>query len=96
MLSLFYCDVVYYERHKNIMAEVNARTDKKDKNRQTILEKWEDPEFAARMREKINEGRKTRKSSSDAMKRLWADPVRRAEMLERRKQARKKREDETS
>lgn len=91
-----YRDVVYYERHKNIMAEVNARTDKKDKNRQTILEKWEDPEFAARMREKINEGRKTRKSSSDAMKRLWADPVRRAEMLERRKQARKKREDETS
>lgn len=90
-----YADVVYYEKHKNIMSEVNAREDKKTKNREAILKKWQDPEFAARMRRTIAEGRKARKSSSSTMKALWADPVRRAEMLERRKQTRKKTDHET-
>jgi len=85
-----YQDEVYYVQHKARMIEVNARQDKKDKNRQTILEKWKDPEFAALMRQKISDGRKNRKSSSSAMKALWADPVRKAEMLERRKNTRKK------
>lgn len=84
-----YDDVVYYEAHKKNMAKINVCEEKKSKNRQTILMKWQDPEFAAYMREKIAAGRKNRKSSSEAMKKLWSDPIRKAEMLERRKQTRK-------
>lgn len=89
-----YSDVVYYEQHKATMSEVNSREDKREKNRQTTLKKWQDPEFADFMRGVIAESRKTRKSSSEAMKKLWADPIRRAEMLQRRNETRKKNQHE--
>lgn len=81
-----YTDKEFYSKFCATMDEVNKRKDKREKAGLKIKEKWKDPEYLEKMKNRAYV------SNSAAIKEKWNDPIWKESMLLARRNAYKKRE----
>jgi len=75
-----YSDEVFYNRFVTTMSEVNGDIDKRQDASYKLKEKWKDPEYLEKMKNRPKRG-----SDGSKLKERWKDPAFKAMMLERRK-----------
>jgi len=75
-----YSDEVFYSRFVTTMSEVNGDIDKRQDASYKLKEKWKDPEYLEKMKNRPKRG-----SDGSKLKERWKDPAFKAMMLERRK-----------